>query len=160
AGMFAYIAGSPFVFIDLFHVPATHFGFFFAANALGMVFAAQLNVRLVRRFESDRVIRAVLMIQVLDGLVLLAGTWTGWLGLYGTAVFFFIHVASVGCLFPNTTARAMASHPEKAGSASALVGTLQFSLAAIAASTVGGLNNGTSMPMVATIAVCGAAAVL
>jgi DHA1 family bicyclomycin/chloramphenicol resistance-like MFS transporter len=159
-GMFAYIAGSPFVFIDLFHVSATHFGFFFAVNALGLVFAAQLNVRLVRRFESDGVIRTVLLIQVLDGIALLAGTWTGWLGLYGTALFTFIYVASVGCLFPNTTAMAMASHPEKAGSASALIGTLQFSLAAIAASTVGGLNNGTALPMAATIAVCAVAAVL
>jgi DHA1 family bicyclomycin/chloramphenicol resistance-like MFS transporter len=158
AGMFAYIAGSPFVFMELFHVPTTKFGFFFAANALGLIAAAQLNVRLVRRFHSDAVILAVLLIQVIDGLLLLTGTWTGWIGLYGTALFIFIYVASVGCLFPNTTALAMASHPQKAGSASALVGVLQFSLAAFAASIVGGLNNGTALPMAGTIALCGVAA--
>jgi DHA1 family bicyclomycin/chloramphenicol resistance-like MFS transporter len=159
-GMFAYIAGSPFVFIDLFHVPATHFGFFFGANALGFIVAAQLNVRLVRRFESDGVIGTVLLIQMIDGLLLLAGTWTGWIGLYGTAFFIFVYVASVGCLFPNTTALAMAPHGDKAGSASALIGTLQFTLAAISASAVGALNTGTALPMATVIAICGGSACL
>jgi MFS transporter, DHA1 family, multidrug resistance protein len=157
-GMFAYIAGSPFVFIDLFQIPATQYGYFFGLNALGFIIAAQLNVRLVKRFESDAVIAAVLLLQMADGLLLLAGTWMGWIGLYGTATLIFFYVASVGCLFPNTTALAMAPHGDKAGSASALVGTLQFGLAAIAAAAVGALNNGTALPMVLVIAVCGASA--
>jgi DHA1 family bicyclomycin/chloramphenicol resistance-like MFS transporter len=159
-GMFAYIVGSPYVFIDLFHVPTTHFGFFFGVNALGFIVAAQFNVRLVRRFESDGVIGTVLLIQMIDGLLLLAGTWSGLLGLYGTATLIFVYVASVGCLFPNTTAMAMAPHGDKAGSASALIGTLQFTLAALAASAVGALNTGTALPMTAVIAACGTSACL
>jgi DHA1 family bicyclomycin/chloramphenicol resistance-like MFS transporter len=157
-GMFAYIAGSPFVFIDLFRVPATHYGLFFGINALGFIIAAQLNVRLVRRFASDAVIGMVLLIQMADGLLLLIGTWTGWIGLYGTAMLVFLNVASIGCLFPNTTAMAMAGHGNKAGSTSALIGVLQFGLAAIAASAVGALNNNTALPMAAVIAACGALA--
>ena len=157
-GMFAYIAGSPFVFIDLFRVPATHYGLFFGLNAVGFIIAAQVNVRLVRRFESDSVIAAVLLLQLADGLLLLLGTWTGWIGLYGTAAFTFVYVASIGCLFPNTTAMAMAEHGNKAGSASALIGVFQFGLAAIAASAVGALNNGTALPMALVIAGCGASA--
>jgi DHA1 family bicyclomycin/chloramphenicol resistance-like MFS transporter len=80
------------------------------------------------------------------------------IGLAGTAVLLFAYISSVGCLFPNTTALAMAEHGNKAGSASALIGTLQFSLAAIAASAVGALNNGSALPMAAVIASCGAAA--
>jgi DHA1 family bicyclomycin/chloramphenicol resistance-like MFS transporter len=158
--MFAYIAGSPYVFIDLFHVPTTHFGFFFGANAVGFLVAAQFNVWLVRRFESDGVIGTVLLVQMIDGLLLLAGTWTGSFGLYLTATLIFIYVASVGCLFPNTTAMAMAPHGDKAGSASALVGTLQFTLAALTASAVGAFNTGTALPMAAVIAVCGSSACL
>jgi len=159
-GMFAYIAGSPFVFIDLFHVPATHFGFFFAINAIGFILAAQVNVRLVRRIDPDKIIATLLLIQLASGGLLLAGTWMGWIGLYGTAAFIFVYVASVGALFPNTTALAMAPHGEKAGSASALVGTLQFTLAAASAGAVGALNTGTAMPMTAVIAVCGCSAFL
>jgi DHA1 family bicyclomycin/chloramphenicol resistance-like MFS transporter len=159
-GMFAYIAGSPFVFIDFFHVPATYYGLFFGVNALGFVLSAQLNVRLVRRFETNAIIRTVLCVQVASGVLLLLGTWTGWIGLYGTAILIFVYVALVGCLFPNTTAMAMAEHGDKAGSASALVGTLQFGMAALAASAVGALNNGTAIPMAAVIATCGTSAII
>ena len=159
-GMFAYIAGSPFVFIDYFHVATTHYGLFFGVNALGFIIAAQLNVRLVRRFDSDTVIKTVLIMQLAVSLVLVTGTWGGWIGLYGTVILIFLYMSSVGCLFPNTTAMAMAEHGDKAGSASALIGTLQFALAAIAASAVGALNNGRALPMAGVIAVCGASAFL
>jgi DHA1 family bicyclomycin/chloramphenicol resistance-like MFS transporter len=158
AGLYTYIVATPFVFIDLFHVPANRFGLFFGANAVGLIGASQINVRLIRRFDTDAIIRKVLVIEVATGALLFAGTALGLLGLAGTAVLLFIYISSVGCLFPNTTALAMADHGNKAGSASALIGTLQFTLAAIAASAVGALNNGTALPMAAGIASCGAVA--
>jgi DHA1 family bicyclomycin/chloramphenicol resistance-like MFS transporter len=158
AGLYTYIVATPFVFIQLFHVTASRFGLFFGANAIGLITASQINVRLIRRYETDKIIRKVLMVEVATGFLLLAGTALGWIGLAGTAVLLFVYVASVGCLFPNTTALAMASHGNKAGSASALVGTLQFTLAAIAASTVGALNSGSALPMSAVIAACAASA--
>jgi len=158
AGLYTYIVATPFVFIQLFHVPASRFGLFFGANAVGLITASQINVRLIRRFETDTIIRKVLIIEVGVGVLLLAGTALGLIGLTGTAILLFVYISSVGCLFPNTTALAMAEHGNKAGSASALVGTLQFTLAAIAASAVGALNNGTALPMAAVIASCGAAA--
>ena len=62
---------------------------------------------------------------------LLAGTALGLIGLAGTAVLLFVYISSVGCLFPNTTALAMAPHGAVAGSASALLGTVQFVLGAV-----------------------------
>ncbi len=158
AGMFAYIAGSPFAFIELFGLSANAFAVFFGGNALGFVLVAQLNIRLVRRFKTDAVIRAILAVQAIAGILLLAGTMAGILGLYGTGVLLFIYVASIGCLFPNTTAMAMAFHRENAGSASALLGTMQFSLAAVATAAVGSANHGTPLPMAAAVAVCGVCA--
>ena len=160
AGMFAYIVGSPFVFMNLFHVPANRYGLFFGVNALGLIMAAQLNVRLVSRFETDKVIGKILLVQLSAGLLLFIGTAAGVLGLYGTAALLFAYVASIGCLFPNTTALAMAPHPERAGSASALVGVLQFSLAAVAAAAVGAANNGTALPMALVIGASCIAAVM
>jgi MFS transporter, DHA1 family, multidrug resistance protein len=159
-GLYTYIVATPFVFIELFHVPAGRFGLFFGANAIGLILASQINVRLVQRYETESIIRSVLLFEVVVGLLLLTGTVSGVLGLYGTALLLFLYIASVGCLFPNTTAMAMAAHGDKAGSASALVGTLQFALAAIAASAVGAANNGTALPMAAVIAACGGAAFL
>lgn len=158
AGLYTYIVATPFVFIELFHVPANRFGLFFGANAVGLIGASQVNVQLIRRFETDAIIRKVLIIEVATGFLLLAGTALGLIGLAGTAVLLFVYISSVGCLFPNTTALAMAGHGNKAGSASALIGTLQFSLAALAASAVGALNNGSALPMAGVIAACGASA--
>src|SRR5262249_6897958 len=158
AGLYTYIVATPFVFIQLFHVPAGRFGLFFGANAVGLIAPSHLDLRLLRRFETVDVIRKVLVIEITSGLLILAGTALGLIGLAGTAVLLFVYVSSVGCLFPNTTALAMADHGNKAGSASALVGTLQFTLAAIAASAVGALNNGSALPMAGLIAVCGASA--
>jgi MFS transporter, DHA1 family, multidrug resistance protein len=158
AGLYTYIVATPFVFIELFHVPANRFGLFFGANAIGLIAASQVNVRLIRRYAAQTIIRKVLLIEVATGLLLLVGTALNLIGLAGTAILLFIYISSVGCLFPNTTALAMAEHGNKAGSASALVGTMQFTLAAIAASTVGALNNSTALPMAAGIAACGASA--
>jgi DHA1 family bicyclomycin/chloramphenicol resistance-like MFS transporter len=160
AGMFAYIVGSPYVFIEHFHVTTAHFGFFFGANALGLVLAAQLNARLVRRFTSDQIIRKVLAIQVASGVLLFAGVWSGVLQLYGVAVFLFIYVASVGCLFPNVNAMALAPHGAKAGSASAMIGVVQFTLAAASASLIGAVNSGAAVPVATLIGICGVSAAI
>jgi MFS transporter, DHA1 family, multidrug resistance protein len=160
AGMFAYIVGSPFVFIEHFHVTTEHFGFFFGANALGLVLAAQLNARLVRYYTSDAIIRKVLAIQVISGTLLLAGVWSGFLQLYGVATLLFVYVSSVGCLFPNVTAMAMAPHGARAGSASALIGVIQFTLAAASATLIGAVNSDAVLPVAMLIGICAVSAAL
>jgi DHA1 family bicyclomycin/chloramphenicol resistance-like MFS transporter len=160
AGMFAYIVGSPYVFIEHFHVTTGTFGLIFGINALGLVLAAQLNARLVRRFTSDAIIRKVLILQIVTALVLFAGTLSGFLQLYGIAAMLFIYVSSVGCLFPNITAMAMAPHGARAGSASALIGVLQFALAAGSASIIGAANSGSALPVASLIGLCSIAAAI
>jgi DHA1 family bicyclomycin/chloramphenicol resistance-like MFS transporter len=158
--MFAYIVGSPYVFIEHFHVTTGQFGLIFGINALGLVLAAQLNARLVRRFTSDAIIRKVLVVQVVTALVLFVGTASGFLQLYGIAAMLFIYVSSVGCLFPNITAMAMAPHGARAGSASALIGVLQFALAAGSASLIGAANSGSALPVASLIGLCSVAAAI
>src|SRR5262249_36794428 len=146
AGLYTYIVATPFVFIELFHVAADHFGLFFGANAVGLIAACQVNVRLVRKFETDAIIRKVLAVEVGAGFLLFAGTALGLIGLAGTAVLLFVYISSVGCLFPNTTALAMANHGNKAGSASALIGTFEFTPAALPAAAGRPVNNRTVLP--------------
>jgi DHA1 family bicyclomycin/chloramphenicol resistance-like MFS transporter len=160
AGMFAYIVGSPFVFMEHFQVTTGQFGLIFGINALGLVLAAQVNARLVRYHASDTIIRWVLGIQVITGILLLTGVWSGVLQLYGVAALVFVYVASIGCLFPNITAMAMAPWGAQAGSASALIGVIQFGLAAASASLIGAANSGAAVPMAVMIGVCGASAAI
>ncbi len=160
AGMFAYIAGSPHVFIELFGVAPQHYGWLFGTNALGLVIAAQINGWLHRHAGSHAILNAVTTIQAVAGLALLADAVTGFGGLIGIAVPLFVFVGSLGFISPNTTVLAMEPFKSTAGAASALMGTLQFTLAACAALGVSLIPVATALPMAAVIAVCGLLAVL
>ena len=155
AGMFAYIAGSPFVFIELYRVAPEHFGWIFGANAAGLIFASQVNGRIVHRYGADRILRLGNLLQTIAALALVAAAATGLGGPFGIAIPLFVYVGSVGLVSPNAIALAMAPQGAQAGSASALVGTLQFSVAAIAATAVGAIRQESALPMAIIIAICG-----
>jgi DHA1 family bicyclomycin/chloramphenicol resistance-like MFS transporter len=159
AGMFAYITGSPFVYINLFGVRAENYGWFFGSNALGMIALSQINGRLVRSYNPTKILRACLLVTAIFSLILI---FAGILhfGFWGVAIPIFLYVASLGMILPNATAGALSEQAENAGSASALIGTLQYGAAAIASSLVSYFNNGTSLPMTALIGACGISAFL
>jgi DHA1 family bicyclomycin/chloramphenicol resistance-like MFS transporter len=158
SGLLAYIAGSPFVFIELFGVPPERYGFFFGTNAIGIIAASQVNRWLANRYDARRIVTAVLPVAMTAGLVLLADAYTGFGGFAGILVPLWFFIACHGFVMPNTTALAMAPHGSVAGSASALLGTLQFMLGATAGALVGVFGNGTAVPLGAVIAGCGVAA--
>jgi DHA1 family bicyclomycin/chloramphenicol resistance-like MFS transporter len=159
AGMFAYITGSPFVFIELFGVPAQYYGWIFGSNALGMIALSQINGRLVGIYDPTKILRIALGVTAIFGVVLiLAGILN--FGFWGVIVPIFLYVASLGMILPNATAGALSEQNENAGSASALIGTLQYGMAAIASSLVSRFNNGTTLSMTALIGACGIAAFL
>src|SRR5215203_1431190 len=70
AGMFAYITGSPFVFIELFGIPAERYGWVFGSNAIGMIAVSQINGRLVRNFNPTQILRACLLVTAIFSLLL------------------------------------------------------------------------------------------
>ena len=157
AGMFAYIAGSPFVFIDLHGITAQQYGWIFGLNAMGFVAAAQVNGRLLPAGTHERALRIAMLVQGGAAVALIATAATGWGGFYGLFAPIFVYVASLGFIMPNAAALAMAPYGRNAGVASALLGTLQFSLAAVASSLVGLLHDGSALPMAGTVAVFGLA---
>ncbi|QMV62476.1 Bcr/CflA family multidrug efflux MFS transporter [Pseudomonas berkeleyensis] len=158
AGMFAYIAGSPFVFIELYGVPVEHYGWLFGSNAAGFVIMAQVNARLVRVGGPALWLRRMVLVYLASGLCLLAlAAWQP-ASLWPLMIPLFICVASLGCVLPNATACAMAGQGQHAGSASGLLGSLQFTVAAGASALVASLHDGSALPMALVIALCGAAA--
>ena len=160
AGLLAYISSSSFLFIELFAVRPEHFGLYFGVNAIGIMAASQINGWLARRIDARRILRCVLPVSALAGLTLLADAWTGFGGFAGILAPLFVYIATHGFVMPNTTALAMEPHGAIAGSASALLGSLQFILGALAGALVGLAANGTAVPVAAVIAACGTGAML
>ncbi len=154
AGMFAYIAGSPFVFIKLYGVPAEHFGWLFGTNAAGFILVAQVNARLLAKRGPAFLLARTVWIYLAAALALLAVSSLRTEQLWPLLVPLFICIASLGCILPNASACAMTGQGARAGSASALMGCLQFSVAAGAASLVGILYDGSAMPMAMVISLC------
>ncbi|GGK10444.1 multidrug effflux MFS transporter [Pseudomonas matsuisoli] len=160
AGMFAYIAGSPFVFIQLYGVPAEHYGWLFGANAAGFILVAQINARLMRFAGPAFWLRRFIWVYAMSALALLVIALAKPASLAWLMVPLFICISSLGCIAPNATACAMAKQGAHAGSASALMGSLQFCIAALTSSLVGIFHDGTAVPMAAVITGCGLLAAL
>jgi DHA1 family bicyclomycin/chloramphenicol resistance-like MFS transporter len=154
AGMFSYIAGSPFVLIKLYGVPAEHFGWYFGANAAGFILVAQVNARLLAKRGPAFLLSRAVWVYLGAGLALLGVSALHTAQLWPLLIPLFVCIASLGCILPNASACAMNGQGARAGSASAMLGCLQFSVAAGAAALVGVLHDGSAMPMAMVISLC------
>ena len=150
AGFFAYLAGSSFVYQDVYGVSPAAFSVLFAVNAVGMLGASELNHRLLVRFSPARLLTAALVVNATAGLVVLTVLSVGGLGVWMLAAPLFAIVASIGFVIPDSTALALSLHPDMAGTASAYFGTLRLGLGALATPLVGlaGGMEGVSMGLV------------
>lgn len=157
AGMFAYITGSPFVFMEIYRVPARQYGWVFGANAFGLIAASQLNARLLRRYGPERILRVAFISLAASGLALLISAQLQ-VGIYALLAPLFVFIATLGLTMPNTSAAALSSEGARAGSASALLGTVQFGCAVVSSTAVSLLHNGSAAPMCTVIAVAGSCA--
>ena len=153
AGLFAYVSGSPLVFMDVFHVDKKTYGWIFAGLSVAFIGLSQFNGLLLRRYSSQQIIRVAMTGQVVVSLVFLVGSIAGWYGLGYTIVMLFVFLACVGFTNPNAAALSLAPFSKNAGSASALLGATQMGVGALASVGVSVWSNGTATPMVAIIAV-------
>lgn len=160
SGMFAYIFGSPFVFMQIYGVRPERFGWIFGFIALGLISASQLNRVLLARVAGARILSYALVVTATAGVILLVVAWTRVGGLAGMLGPLFVYIASLGFVLPNVIATALGPQGRNAGTASALLGTLQFGAGAIVGTLLGALGDGTAVPMAALIAACGLSALL
>ncbi|MBR0649950.1 multidrug effflux MFS transporter [Roseomonas terrae] len=157
--VFAFIGGAPGVYIEQFGVNPTYFGLLFAISATGFIAASQLNPFLLNRFGAERVPAYALRASAVAVAVLVTAAVSGIGGLLGIFIPAAVAIAVMGLVFPNAAVGALSRHPARAGSASALLGTLQFSCAALGSALVGALADGTPRPM-ALLMVAGTAVAL
>ena len=154
AGLFAYLAGSPYVFMKLFGTTEQQYGGIFALIAAGLIISSQLNNMFLKKFSSQQIVQSTLTIQTIAGILLFAGTVFGLLNLYSTIALIFLYLSCQGFNFPNASALSMAPFAKHAGSASALMGAIQMGIGALASAVVGLLNPHSAMPMTGVMAAC------
>jgi MFS transporter, DHA1 family, multidrug resistance protein len=154
-GMFAYITGTPFVYIELFGVSPQRYGLLFGLNVLGIMLGAYVNSRLVLRVGSGTMLSIGTGLVSVAGLALLATAWSGAGGLLGIVVPLFFYVGSINLISANAIARTLHHFPQIAGTAAAVFGMTQFSMGALAGLLVSQLHDGTALPMAGIIAAAG-----
>ena len=152
--IFAYVASAPSLFMQFYKLSPTAFSLVFASNAVGLIGAAQVNRWLTRHHDTHVILRAASLLNAGSALLLPVLAWTGAGGLPAFFAALFLCLAMVGLILPNATAAVMAPFPHQAGVASALVGTLQFTVGAATGAIVGVFHDGTPRPMALTMAGC------
>ena len=154
AGLYAYISGSPSVFMEIYKVTEQQYGSIFALVAIGLITSTHINTLLLKKYKSEQVVVIALLCQSLTGILLFTGSVFGFLGLFSTIFLCFIFLSCQGFTFPNTSALSLAPFSKTAGSASALLGSVQMGIGAFTSALVSYLNNGTALPMTGVMAGC------
>jgi DHA1 family bicyclomycin/chloramphenicol resistance-like MFS transporter len=147
AGTFAYVAGSPFAYITYHHVPPNLYGLLFGAGIIGVMVGNLVNARLVTRFGATLMLQAGTVIGALAGVTLAVTARTDFGGLLGLFIPLFLFVSVTGLIIANSFAGAVADFPEIAGSASAMVGAIQYGSGMVGSALVGALADGTAWPL-------------
>ncbi len=147
ATMFAYITGSPSVYITIFGVNPQYFGFFFALNVIGLTLGNWLNSRHVTRLGYRRLLGIGTAVSLLGVLALLVCSLTATGGLTAVVITLFMAVAPVSMTGANAIAGLLNLFPRNAGAASALFGVSQFGFGAIAGILAGAFYSGTPVAM-------------
>lgn len=154
AGMFAYISGSPYVYMDLFGLTAKQYGWAFGVNAFGFIAGTQLNRLWLNKRGAAHITLVSSTAMFILSVLLMAGAYLGTIHKVGVLILLFLCLFCLGFINPNTTALALAPFKKAAGSASALNGFIRMILGAFSSGLVSYLANGTALPMVGIIALC------
>ena len=151
---YAFISGSPDVFMSLYKVEERTYGWIFTFIAAAIIGSSQLNRLFLKWFSSKQLIIAALAGQLVLGAVLIAGTAYNWFGLHGLIIMLFLFMLGQGFTFPNASALAIAPFTRLSGTASALLGALQLGLGSVTSALVSIFHGQTAMPMVAGMVIC------
>jgi DHA1 family bicyclomycin/chloramphenicol resistance-like MFS transporter len=140
AGLFGFVAGSPTIFMDGFHMDAKAFGLVFTVLVMGFIGGNQLNVLLLRKLTSQKIFLAALVTQVSIGVLFFVGARAHLIGLKATLTLFFLFLSCIGLTYPNAAALGLAKFSRNAGRASALLGSLQTGTGALISMGIGFLG--------------------
>ena len=154
ASQYAYLSGSADTFIDFYHASKKQYGRIFAFIAAGLIISSQINSLALRKYSNEQIIKVALRCQTVIGLCMCAVSYSGLMNEAGMITSIFLFLCCQGFISSNTSALSLTPFAKQAGSASALMGTIQMGLGACSSALVSVFNNGTPVPMTAIMAVC------
>jgi DHA1 family bicyclomycin/chloramphenicol resistance-like MFS transporter len=154
SSFFAYLSNSSFVLINHYGLTPREYSIAFAANAAAFIGVSQFTGRLSARFGLVPLVKKAVIGFASVMAALLATNLLGVERLDVMVVLLFIGYGFLGLIVPTTSVLALEEHGEIAGTASALMGTLQFVTGALVMAFVGLFVDGTARPMIAGIAGC------
>lgn len=144
---YAFITGSPLVYIRYFGIAPQHYGWLFAVNILGVMAMSMVNRRLVQRYPLEMLLKRAVMVSTVAALVLALLVKLQWGGIVAIVICIFVFFAMNGIIAATSTAAALDSVPQIAGSASALIGSLQYGSGIISSLLLALFNDGTPWTM-------------
>ncbi|EGU0173786.1 multidrug effflux MFS transporter [Escherichia coli] len=157
---YAFITGSPFVYITYFGVDPQHYGWLFAVNIVGLMAVSMVNRRLVHRYPLEALLRNAVFIATIAAIVLAVTTGLGVDGITVIVGAVFVFFSMNGIIAATSTACALDAVPNVAGSASALMGALQYGSGIISSLLLVLFSDGTPWTMGWIIALFTAASAL
>lgn len=151
-GAYAVITGSPFVYISYYHVDPQHYGWLFALNIIGVMAMSVVNRRLVQRHALEQLLKYATLLAALAAVVLalLVKLESG--GVVAIIINVFLFFSMNGIIAATSTAAALDAVPNIAGSASALIGALQYGSGIISSLLLAAFSDGTPWTMAWIIA--------
>jgi MFS transporter, DHA1 family, multidrug resistance protein len=156
----AFLGNSSFVYIQHYGLTPTQYSIAFSVNAVSFFAVSQATGYLVGRFGLNRVVRIAVGGFAASMVGLLAVYLSGIDSVWVLGGFMFVAFGFLGLVLPSTSVLAMEEQGEIAGSASALMGTVQMIVASVVMGIVGAFSDGTARPMVVAFALCAVAALV
>ncbi|QQO49667.1 multidrug effflux MFS transporter [Raoultella ornithinolytica] len=144
---YAFITGSPDVYIRYFGVEPQHYGWLFAVNILGVMTMSLVNRRLVQRYALGDLLKAALVVASLAMAAMAFSVKLHHGGLVGIALCVFLFFSMNGVIAATSTAAALDEAGAFAGSASAFIGSLQYGSGIVSSLLLAGLHDGTPWTM-------------
>jgi MFS transporter, DHA1 family, multidrug resistance protein len=144
---YAFITGSPFVYIDYYHIAPQHYGWLFALNIVGVMAMSVVNRIAVKHYPMDKLLRISSTIATVAVMILAMAVYMNWGGVSLIIAMAFLFFSMNGIIAATSTAAALDEVPNMAGSASALIGSLQYGSGIISSLLLATFSDGTPWTM-------------
>ena len=151
--LFSYISASPFITQKIFHLSAQQFSYMFAANGVGLIIASQLTAKLIDRYDEFTILKWGQLVQLI-GMLLTAAVLLLHLPVWLLFIAFFLLIAPVSMIGTTGFSIAMQVQQQGAGSASSILGLMQFMIGALLSPLVGLMGETSVLPFIVIIFIC------
>jgi len=159
SALLSFLSGSPFVFIERYGVPPRAYGLIFGGMVVFMTIGSLLNAKFVPVFGAARILRYAVIVPGITGPAALIMGFIeakyGTIGMWPFLLCFGPQIATISLIGPNSMAMALQRYPHMAGTASSLMGVMQFGIGAIFGAVVGQTFDGTIAPMTTAMGIAG-----